>query len=72
MIDLMKSDIRISLFPISRPQLLPQLHTIFAVQFAHLGRQFQLSAQGFYGDFLFLSTIAQRFDLDLSSLSTQI
>ena len=58
-------------FPNSSPQLLPQLHTFFPEPFSLVGRPSQLSVQGFGGDFLCLSTNAQRLDLDLFSLLTE-
>ena len=55
-------------FPNVWPPRLPQLRIIFDETFFLVGWPIQLSAQGFWGYFLCLLTIAQRFGLDLSSL----
>ena len=54
MIDLSKSNFRISVFLISRPQPQPQLDTISA-ELLFLGRPSQLPVQGSFGDFLSLN-----------------
>ena len=53
--DLLKSNILPLLFPIFSPQLQLQLRAVFAGPFTLLGRQSQLSVQGFSVDFLSLS-----------------
>ena len=65
LIDLSKSNV-----PNFSSQPQPQLHTIFAELLSLLGRPSQVSVQGSFGDFLCLSTNAQRLCPDLFSLST--
>ena len=66
MINSEKSNIKISVPNVSPPRL-PQLCITFAEPIFLLGRQNQLSVQGFCGDFVCLSMFAQRFGHDLFS-----
>ena len=55
-------------FPNVSPPRLPQLRKIFVEPSFLMGRPIQLSVHGFRGDFLCLSTNAQRLCLDLFHL----